>query len=117
MLYLIVPRAAPILAAVILSLVATPYWQRVLISASVFRHPGFELGICCNDAAWYPWDRRSFSALALTFSGYLNQTLGWSPLITVPLGAILGGAFCTLLLVPVLRLRGIYFSMVTLVLP
>jgi branched-chain amino acid transport system permease protein len=33
------------------------------------------------------------------------------------MAAIIGGVFCTAFLVPVLRLRGIYFSMVTLILP
>jgi branched-chain amino acid transport system permease protein len=39
------------------------------------------------------------------------------PWITIPLATVLGGALCTLILMPVLRLRGIYFSMVTLIIP
>ena len=37
--------------------------------------------------------------------------------ITIPIATLGGGVVCTLLLLPVLRLRGIYFAMVTLVLP
>ena len=37
--------------------------------------------------------------------------------ITIPLATVLGGGLCTLFLTPVLRLRGIYFATVTLVLP
>ena len=33
--------------------------------------------------------------------------------MTTALASVLGGAICTVLLLPVLRLRGIYFSMVT----
>jgi branched-chain amino acid transport system permease protein len=47
----------------------------------------------------------------------MNHYLGWPPYVTLPLAAIFGGLLCTLFLIPVLRLRGIYFSMVTLVLP
>jgi branched-chain amino acid transport system permease protein len=37
--------------------------------------------------------------------------------LTIPLATVLGGLICTLLLLSVLRLRGIYFAMVTLILP
>jgi branched-chain amino acid transport system permease protein len=47
----------------------------------------------------------------------MNHYWGWPPYATLPLATIFGGLICTLLLIPVLRLRGIYFSMVTLVLP
>jgi branched-chain amino acid transport system permease protein len=50
-------------------------------------------------------------------SGAMNHYWGLPPLISLPLAAICGGAISTLLLLPVLRLRGIYFSMVTLILP
>jgi branched-chain amino acid transport system permease protein len=47
----------------------------------------------------------------------LNYYWDWSPLFTIPVATVFGGALCTVLLLPVLRLRGIYFAMVTLVLP
>jgi len=50
-------------------------------------------------------------------SGIMNHYWGWPPYVTIPLATIVGGLLCTILLIPVLRLRGIFFSMVTLVLP
>jgi len=50
-------------------------------------------------------------------AGAMNHYWGLSPLLTIPLAAVCGGTISTLLLLPVLRLRGIYFSMVTLILP
>jgi branched-chain amino acid transport system permease protein len=50
-------------------------------------------------------------------AGNMNHYFGWPPYVTIPLATIFGGLLCTLFLVPVLRLRGIYFSMVTLVVP
>jgi branched-chain amino acid transport system permease protein len=50
-------------------------------------------------------------------AGIMNHYWGISPWLSLPLAAIGGGLISTLLLLPVLRLRGIYFSMVTLILP
>ncbi|HSO20676.1 MAG TPA: branched-chain amino acid ABC transporter permease, partial [Desulfosarcina sp.] len=40
-----------------------------------------------------------------------------SPLVSVPAATILGGGVCTLLLLPCLPLRGVYFAIVTLMYP
>ncbi len=50
-------------------------------------------------------------------AGFLNYSFKLPPLITIPLGTLGGSFFCTLLLLPVLRLRGVYFAIVTLTLP
>ena len=50
-------------------------------------------------------------------AGCLDRYAGLPIWLTIPLATVLGGGLCTILLIPVLRLRGIYFSMVTLVLP
>jgi len=47
----------------------------------------------------------------------LSHYLGLPVLLSVPLGAIVGSLFCTLLLFPVLRLRGVYFGLITFALP
>jgi branched-chain amino acid transport system permease protein len=50
-------------------------------------------------------------------TGFLNYTFKLPPILTIPLGTLGGAFFCTLLLLPVLRLRGVYFAIVTLTLP
>jgi branched-chain amino acid transport system permease protein len=50
-------------------------------------------------------------------AGFLNYTFKLPPIVTIPLGTLGGAFFCTLLLLPVLRLRGVYFAIVTLTLP
>ena len=116
MLYLVLPRVLPVLAVLVLSLTVSGYWQRVLISASVFAvlALSWDLLMCCGMVSL---GQALFFGVGAYISGWLNHALGWSPFLTVPLAAVLGGALCTALLVPVLRLRGVYFSMVTLVLP
>ena len=58
-----------------------------------------------------------FYGIGSYIAGVLNHYWGWSPLLTIPAATLMGGLLCTMLLLPVLRLRGIYFAMVTLVLP
>ncbi|MGB8428116.1 MAG: branched-chain amino acid ABC transporter permease, partial [Desulfobacterales bacterium] len=47
----------------------------------------------------------------------LNTELGLSPLVTIPAAALIGGVLCTLMLLPCLPLRGVYFAIVTLMYP
>jgi branched-chain amino acid transport system permease protein len=47
----------------------------------------------------------------------LNTSFGLPPLVTIPLATIFGAFFCTLLLLPCLPLRGVYFAIVTLMYP
>ncbi len=116
MLYIVAPRAVPLLAMIVLSVTLGAYWQRVLISASVFgiMALSWDLLVSCGMVSL---GQALFFGVGAYFAGYLNHNLGWSPFVTVPLAAVLGGMFCTLMLIPVLRLRGVYFSMVTMVLP
>jgi branched-chain amino acid transport system permease protein len=50
-------------------------------------------------------------------AGGLNHSFGWPPILTIPMAMLLGSLLCTLLLYPILRLRGIYFALITLALP
>jgi branched-chain amino acid transport system permease protein len=50
-------------------------------------------------------------------AGYLNSEFRLPPLVTIPVSTILGALLCTAILFPVLRLRGIYFALITLTLP
>ena len=116
MLYLVAPRLLPLLATLVLAFSLGVYWQRVLISASIFgiMALSWDLLVACGMVSL---GQALFFGVGAYFAGYLNHALGWSPFLTVPVATVCGGAFCTLLLVPVLRLRGVYFSMVTLILP
>ncbi|HET7090322.1 MAG TPA: branched-chain amino acid ABC transporter permease [Anaerolineae bacterium] len=50
-------------------------------------------------------------------AGVLNDTYHWPPFLTIPAGTLLGALLCAAILYPVLRLRGIYFALITLTLP
>ncbi|WP_083441391.1 branched-chain amino acid ABC transporter permease [Nitriliruptor alkaliphilus] len=50
-------------------------------------------------------------------AGWLARTFDLGPLVTIPLATVAGALIATALLAPVLRLRGIYFALITLALP
>jgi branched-chain amino acid transport system permease protein len=60
-------------------------------------------------------------ALFIGFGGYaaglLNENFGLPALATIPLAAVIGACLSTLVIMPCLRLRGIYFAIVTFMLP
>ncbi len=116
MLYLSGPRLVPIVVCLLLPLVLNVYWQKVLLSVAVFALLAISWDILAQ-SGMISLGQALFFGTGAYCSGAMNHYWGLSPLITLPLAAICGGAISTLLLLPVLRLRGIYFSMVTLILP
>jgi branched-chain amino acid transport system permease protein len=117
--YLAMPRVLPVAALLILPLlkdVVGMYWEKVLM-------------ITCTIALLaLSWDLMASVGLislgqALFFgsgayvTGFLNHSLKLPPVFTIPLGTLVGACFSTLLLLPVVRLRGVYFAIVTLTLP
>jgi branched-chain amino acid transport system permease protein len=116
MAYLAAPRLLPIVLCLLLPIMLGPYWQKVFLSVAVFALLAISWDILAQ-AGMISLGQALFFGMGAYISGAFNHYLGWSPWLTIPLAAILGGAICTLSLLPVLRLRGIYFSMVTLVFP
>ena len=119
MLYLLLPRALPVIALLSLPVLKGAvglYWEKVLVitCAIALLAVSWDLlasvGLVCLGQALF------FGAGAY-FAGFFNHTFGLPPFLTIPLGALGGASFSTLLLLPVLRLRGIYFAIVTLTLP
>lgn len=58
-----------------------------------------------------------FFGVGSYIAGSLSYSLGWSPLLTMPIATLAGAFICSLVLYPILRLRGIYFALITLALP
>ena len=50
-------------------------------------------------------------------AGGLNAAFGLSPVLTIPIATVGGAMICTLLLLPCLPIRGVYFAIVTLIYP
>ena len=116
MLYLAAPRLLPAAAFLILPLVLGIYWQKVLLSVAVFALLAISWDILAQ-TGMISLGQALFFGMGAYAAGTFNHFWGWHPLISIPVAGVLGGLICTALLLPVLRLRGIYFSMVTLIIP
>lgn len=118
-LYLLIPRILPIFFLLILPLlkdIVGLYWEKVLVIT------------CIISLLSLSWDwmasvglislgQALFFGVGAYIAGFLNYHYKLPPLITIPLGTFGGAILCTLLLLPVLRLRGVYFAIITLTLP
>ncbi|MCK7469388.1 MAG: hypothetical protein MZU95_00235 [Desulfomicrobium escambiense] len=117
--YLILPR---LLLIVGLLLPAAGDARHVLAAGDLHRlhlcPAGPELSISWPITwAWSRWGRLFVGA-----GGYLcrppeQQARAVAPALRSPVAALLGGVVCTLLLLPCLPLRGVYFAIVTLMYP
>ena len=116
MLYLIVPRALPVVGLLVVTPFLTAYWREIFISTAVYALLAISWDMLVS-AGLISLGQSLFYGIGSYIAGSLNHYWGWSPLFTIPVATVFGGIFCTVLLLPVLRLRGIYFAMVTLVLP
>lgn len=116
MLYLSAPRLIPLLAIIVLPLFLGVYWQKVLLSVAVFALLAISWDILAQ-SGMISLGQALFFGMGSYCAGVLNHYWGWPPIVTLPAATLFGGLICTLFLLPVLRLRGIYFSMVTLIIP
>ena len=116
MLYLATPRLLPVVVCLALPLVLGVYWQKVLLTVAVFALLAISWDILAQ-TGMVSLGQALFFGIGAYIAGALNHYFELSPFITIPVATIFGGLIPTLLLLPVLRLRGIYFSMVTLIIP
>ncbi len=116
MLYVAVPPLAPVLILLILPLTLPSYWQKVLISTCVFALLAMSWDFLVG-VGMVSLGQALFFGVGAYLAGVFNKILGFPMWLGIPIATVLGGAICAVLLTPVLRLRGVYFSMVTLVLP
>lgn len=93
------------------------YWQRVItitciyaLLALSFDFLAHFVGLVCLGGAF-------FVGIGGYMAAILNTSFGLPPLLTIPLATVIGAGVCTLLLLPCLPLRGVYFAIVSLMYP
>ncbi len=116
MLYLASPRLIPVIGFLVLPLVVSVYWEKVILSVAVFSLLAISWDILAQ-SGMVSLGQALFFGMGAYCAGIMNHYFEWPPYLTIPLATILGGGFSTLFLLPILRLRGIYFAMVTLIIP
>ena len=118
-LYLVLPRALPVIFLLTFPLLkgfVGLYWEKVLIITCITALLALSWDLLAS-VGLISLGQAIFFGAGAYITGYLNHSFGWPPLVTIPLGTLAGALFCTLLLLPVLRVRGVYFAIVTLTLP
>ena len=112
MSYLLLPRLLPVIGLLCLPLLVGTYWAKVIVIACVIALLALSWDFIAS-AGMVSLGQAFFFGVGGCLAGALNYYLGLSPLFTLPLATVGGAIFCTLLLSPVLRIRGIYFAMAT----
>ncbi|MDY6881501.1 MAG: branched-chain amino acid ABC transporter permease [Desulfatiglans sp.] len=115
-LYLLFPRALVVVGMLLVPLVLDTYWTKVVVITCVIGILALSWDFIAS-AGMFSLGQALFFGLGGYIAGILNHYLGWPPVMTIPVAAVAGGICSALLLLPVLRLRGIYFAMVTFILP
>ena len=117
--YLLFPRALPVILLLILPLlqgVIGLYWEKVLMITCMIALLALSWDLMAS-VGLISLGQALFFGTGAYITGYLNYAFKLPPIITIPLGTLGGALFSTLLLLPVIRLRGVYFAIVTLTFP
>lgn len=116
--YLISPRVLLIAGLLLLPLVIPGmYWKRVISIVCIYALLALAFDFLAHFVGLVSLGGAFFVGVGGYLSALLNTKMGLSPLICVPGAALMGGAICTLMLLPCLPLRGVYFAIVTLMYP
>jgi branched-chain amino acid transport system permease protein len=116
--YLILPRLILIVGLLSLPiLIPGMYWKRVISIVCIYALLALAFDFLAHFVGLVSLGGAFFVGVGGYLSAILNTQLGLSPLICVSGATVMGGAVCTLLLLPCLPLRGVYFAIVTLMYP
>jgi branched-chain amino acid transport system permease protein len=116
--YLTLPRLVLILGMLVLPLLMPGmYWQRVITITCIYSLLALSFDFLAHYVGLVSLGGAFFVGVGGYMAAIMNTTLGFPPWLTVPLAALSGGGLCTLLLLPCLPLRGVYFAIVSLMYP
>ncbi len=117
-MYLLGPRLIPALLLLIVpAFLPTLYMKRIICLACVYALLTLGFDFLLHSVGLVSLGGALFFGCGMYAAGALNYYYGLPPVITLPLGAVIGALVSTVLLLPCLRLRGIYFAMVSLAYP
>jgi len=119
MSYLLLPRLVLILGLLALPLLLyhLPYWQRVLSIICVYALLAIGFDFLANYVGLVSLGGGFYVGVGAYIAALLNTEFSMSPLFTIPISTIVGGAVCTGLFLPALPLRGVYFAIISLMYP
>jgi branched-chain amino acid transport system permease protein len=116
--YLALPRIILIAGMLALPLLLPGmYWQRVITITCIYALLALSFDFLAHFVGLVSLGGAFFVGVGGYMAALMNTAWGMPPWLTVPLAALAGGALCTLLLLPCLPLRGVYFAIVSLMYP
>jgi branched-chain amino acid transport system permease protein len=116
--YLVIPRAILIVGLLILPLVLpNVYWQKVICTTGVFALLAIAFDFLAENVGIISLGGGLFIGVGGYVAGACAAWWGLPPPLTILIGTLVGAAICTLLLLPCLPLRGIYFAIISLMYP
>ena len=116
--YLTMPRLVLIVGILMLPFVVPGmYWQRVISIVCIYALLALSFDFLAHFVGLVSLGGAFFIGVGGYLAAILNTSAGLPPMVTIPLAALIGAAICTLLLLPCLPLRGVYFAIVTLMYP
>jgi branched-chain amino acid transport system permease protein len=116
--YLTMPRLLLIVGILILPLVMPGmYWQRVISIVCIYALLALSFDLLAHFAGLVSLGGAFFIGVGGYIAAILNASYGMPPLLTIPIATLVGALICTVLLLPCLPLRGVYFAIVSLMYP
>ncbi len=116
--YLAMPRMILIFGMLALPLLLPGmYWERVITITCIYALLALSFDFLAHFVGLVSLGGAFFVGVGGYMAAIMNTTFGMPPWLTVPLAALAGGGVCTLLLLPCLPLRGVYFAIVSLMYP
>ena len=116
--YLTLPRFVFIAGILVMPfLMPSMYWQRVISVVCIYAILAMSFDLLAHYVGLVSLGGAFFIGTGGYIAAVLNTSLGVPPLVAIPIAAIAGGVICTILLLPCLPLRGVYFAIVTLMYP
>jgi branched-chain amino acid transport system permease protein len=93
------------------------YWQRVISNVCLYALLALSFDFLAHYVGLVSLGGALFIGTGAYIAALLNKHLGLSIILTIPIASVAGAAICTLLLLPCLPLRGVYFAIVSLMYP
>lgn len=118
LVYLIMPRFVIIVGLLVAPLmIPDMYWQRVISIVCIYALLALSFDFLAHQVGLVSLGGAFFVGVGGYLSAVLNSVFGFAALLSIAVATLIGGIVCTLLLLPCLPLRGVYFAIVTLMYP
>lgn len=115
-MFLLGPGLVLVAVLLLLPLVLPPFWQRIMAVTGVYVLLSLGFGFLASYVGLVCLGGALFVGMGGYISGLLNS-VGVPMFLSMPVATVLGALICTVMLLPCLPLRGVYFAIISFVYP